>query len=561
MSWLKNLASPENTSALTSFVKQAVSSVESQLDKVLDIPPEKSEKAGNDDDFFAVMFGGPVKQTEKPHTTAKPLEKPNEINSSLSGKLDAIAKKNTIPIKAQVKQDSSSATNSLDKSTLKNGAAINSNTFETDNVETHNSNFIKPSHFIEQVQGPQSTSTQANETNLVSKVEKQGDASGWGDIEEIDDLIPADSLQETCGFESSPIMSDKTPEKEQNDLLVSDATDIVVGANGSLDATEIVVGPKGSLDATEIVVGPKGSLDATADYEDILKPDTAGEQVQLNKVPGAHVTSLETTPTLDANSPQKNENIQVDNETILKENIKENENLKESMKKTIPQQENKETLEKLEQETILTEKSLEDKESIFKKNLEDKDSVFKKKTPEDKEANPKKNNLDEKETNPKKEANQPSVQNSHEKHSTPVLVHVTANEVAQGQKLLQENQLLVEKVALLNKTIEKLKQQINQASNSDSLTKKLLEKEESIRGLLSEGEALAKDVLKANNNVKRLRAKETELKQEIEANKSLLLQRTQELESYRQKVSVLEEKERSLQSSLYLCRSRVFLSN
>ncbi|KAI8927054.1 TATA element modulatory factor 1 TATA binding-domain-containing protein [Entophlyctis helioformis] len=83
----------------------------------------------------------------------------------------------------------------------------------------------------------------------------------------------------------------------------------------------------------------------------------------------------------------------------------------------------------------------------------------------------------------------------------------------------------------------------------NELSRALMDKEESVKGLLAEGENLAKEILKANNNVKKLRAKETEMDKELKDAQRKLEATLAELAQLKDKHAKLVESERELTAS------------
>lgn len=69
-----NLASKERGAAFTSLLKDAVNTMESHLDKVLDISPGKEDQDHKplEDDFFTLMFNSPSKKNETLAEASKP---------------------------------------------------------------------------------------------------------------------------------------------------------------------------------------------------------------------------------------------------------------------------------------------------------------------------------------------------------------------------------------------------------------------------------------------------------------------------------------------------------
>ena len=82
------------------------------------------------------------------------------------------------------------------------------------------------------------------------------------------------------------------------------------------------------------------------------------------------------------------------------------------------------------------------------------------------------------------------------------------------------------------------------------LTRVVGEKEESIKGLLSEGESLAKEILKANNAVKKMRAKELETEKELKDLQRDLESKNAELSAKKERLQVLSESESVLKGNV-----------
>jgi hypothetical protein len=104
--WLTNLAAGEQGAAITSFLKDAVNTVENQLDKVLVVSPGVSgdSKKNEEEDFFSMMFSTSSKKNAPPAAapiTVQPApiaKSPTKIlNSSSSTKLSSLLTSQNLP--------------------------------------------------------------------------------------------------------------------------------------------------------------------------------------------------------------------------------------------------------------------------------------------------------------------------------------------------------------------------------------------------------------------------------------------------------------------------------